>query len=131
MTVNDRVQELRNKVENFEFIQKDIDNGMHSILLKDIIELRHVVGNASNYGPVLKDGDKEFYLREFDRSVSILHELFKKSEPEERLKKLPGIKAYVNVGVELFLSACQTAKSDVLLKEESQIPDTSYPYIIK
>jgi hypothetical protein len=130
MIVKEKLEVLHEKIKSFEYIPKDIDNGMLEYLEKDIKSLRDLIGNASSHDGTLNNGDKELYLREFDRPLAILYRFGKQSTPEERLSKLPFIKSNVNSGVELFLTACETANSDILLQEESQIPDVSYPYII-
>lgn len=131
MTVKEKLGLLHDRIKSFEYIPKDIDNGMLGYLEKDIKSLRDLIGNVSSHDDTLNKGDKELYLREFDRPLAILYRFGKQSTPEERLNKLPLIKSNVYSGVELFLTACENANSNILLKEEDQIPDVSHPYIIK
>lgn len=121
---------IHDKIKSFEYIPEDIDNGMFRYLEKDIKQLRDLIGKAKAHDSLLNKGDRELYLRELDKPLSILYRLSKQSTPEERLRKLPFMKSSVNSAVELFLTACETVNSDILLQEESQLPYVSYPYII-
>lgn len=131
MTVKEKIETFHKKVKSFEYNPNEVGNGLLSDLNKYVQELRDIVGNAVSYDPDLKKGDTELYLRCFDRPLATLHEFSKKSTPEERLKMLPFIISSIDNGVDLFLTSCETANSDILFKEESQIPDVSYPHIIK
>ena len=131
MTVYEKIYETHEKIKSFEYIETDIDNGMLAFLGKDIRKLRDIIGNATAHDKLLKEGDKELYLNNLDASIAVLYKFTKQSTPEIRLSKLPLIKLNVDIGVDTFFDACKNANSNILLKEESEIPDVSNPYTIK